>query len=61
MKAGATQRFDCGDCNTEFEVTLEPKEAPAEGSKPPARPSPPKPVTHCPFCGSTEVTGDEDE
>ncbi len=50
MKAGDTVRFDCEDCSTEFEVTLEPKE---KGNPK----TDDKPVTACPFCGSmTGVT-----
>ncbi len=56
MKDGTTARFDCADCSTEFEVTLEPK---AKGL--PGHVSDDKTVTACPFCGSMSgVTGDDE-
>jgi hypothetical protein len=48
MKAGETLRFDCPDCDAEFEVTYEPK---ASGNPKTARGIEPKAVTRCPFCG----------
>jgi len=54
VKSGSTVRYDCEDCNTEFEVTLEPKDKEGDGK--------PKKVTACPFCGSMSgVTTDEEE
>lgn len=57
MKDGETVRVDCNDCNTEFEVTLEPKSKDAKGHKPGKN----KIVNHCPFCGSEEVQGPDEE
>lgn len=56
MKAGSTQRFDCGDCNTEFDVTYEPKCKPSEVDT-----FEEVIVSHCPFCGYALAEIDEDE
>jgi len=57
-KPGETVRCDCNGCATEFEVTLEPKvrDGVSRSGTMPALP-----VGHCPFCGSEQVTTDEDE
>jgi hypothetical protein len=54
MKAGETQRFQCNDCNREFEVILEPK---AKNMKPEDRPKEEGNVGACPFddCGSSDI------
>lgn len=54
LKAGETQRFQCNECNREFEVTLEPKAKDAEPSK---RPTDTAVVGTCPFdnCGSADI------
>ncbi len=53
MNAGSTHRYDCADCATEFELTLEPKSK-GEGED--------NTVTACPFCGSLSgVTSETDE
>ena len=54
MNAGETARFDCPDCNREFEVCLEPK---AKGMKNP--PDDTADVLHCPFCGA-DIESDEE-
>lgn len=63
-KPGETTRVDCNSCNTEFEVTLEPKEkgyAGPPGSK--TSQTPAQKVQHCPFCGADEsmLSSDEDD
>lgn len=55
MKIGETLRFDCNDCSTEIEVTLEPK---MKGKTPSGKD---RKVTHCPFCGSSELENPEDD
>jgi hypothetical protein len=62
-KPGETVRYDCNSCNTEFEVTLEPK---AKGhAGPPGEPSqiPAQKVQFCPFCGADEdrLSGDDED
>lgn len=58
MNAGETMRFDCGDCNAEFEVTYEPK---AKGKPSEASGIKPAPeVGHCPFCGADIETEDDE-
>jgi len=56
MEAGKTERWDCDDCGTEFEVTYEPK---AKDSPREAENIEPKEVTVCPFCGSDIDLQDE--
>lgn len=63
MDAGETGRFDCAECSTEFEVTLEPK---SKGEKDHGLPD--QPVEYCPFCGvllqlpdDGDVEDDDDE
>lgn len=51
MKPGETSRFQCNDCDTEFELTLEPK---AKGTKE-AETIRPRAVEGCPFCGSEDL------
>lgn len=54
MKSGTTVRYDCADCGTEFEVTLEPKDT--------AHACDDKKVDYCPFCGSMSgVTSEEED
>lgn len=57
MECGETVRFDCTDCMTEFEVTLEPKYKNAKGNQS----GDAKPVEYCPFCGSMSGVVSEDE
>jgi hypothetical protein len=57
MRPGETVRLDCPNCQTEFEVCLEPKarDNPKEG-----RGLRPQPLNCCPFCGGTDVDETED-
>lgn len=57
-KPGETTRVDCTACDTEFEVTLEPKvkAGVAGGGTLPAQK-----VQHCPFCGAGEEYLESDE
>jgi len=48
VECGTTVRFECADCATEFEITLEPK---YKGAKPNTV-GDARPVEYCPFCGS---------
>lgn len=61
-KPGEKTRYDCENCNTEFEVVLEPKvaEAEARGVTDAGDQIPAQKVQYCPFCGATEefITGD---
>ncbi len=50
LEAGQTGRYNCGDCLTEYEVTLEPKAKSAS-----AHGIDPKAPKYCPFCGSDIV------
>jgi transposase-like protein len=52
IKAGETSRFECGDCHTEFEITLEPK---AKGDAHAQKGIEPREVMTCPFCTSGDV------
>lgn len=54
-KPGETDRVDCPECNTEFEVTLEPK---AAGDAAAAAQIPEQAVQYCPFCG-TPIPSDD--
>lgn len=51
IEAGDAIRFYCDKCETEFEITHEPKVN--ETNNKPIMPA--KYVTHCPFCGDTEL------
>lgn len=50
-KPGETVVVDCDNCNTEFEITLEPKAKTdtASGERMPAQR-----VQYCPFCGADD-------
>lgn len=56
-KPGGTTRVDCTDCDTEFEVVLEPKIRDGFSI---AGTMPAQKVQYCPFCGSKQVESDED-
>lgn len=56
MKAGATIRLNCQACETEFEITLEPK---AKEDSAEARKMPDQDVEACPFCGDPVSEDDE--
>jgi len=58
MKPGETTRVTCNACNTEFDVTLEPK---AKGDLQSARQMPAQKVQHCPFCRASEDELETDE
>lgn len=47
MNCGEELRFYCAECQTEFDLTLEPKVQSEEA----ARTMPKKEAKHCPFCG----------
>lgn len=51
-RPGETVRGTCDSCNTEFEVTLEPKAKADERS---AAQMPSQRVQFCPFCGAPET------
>lgn len=55
-KPGEKVRADCHSCDTEFEVTLEPKAAVAGAANIPTQR-----VQFCPFCGANEGSLDADE
>lgn len=55
MKDGETARFDCENCNVEFEVTLEPKAKGLKGHKP----GPEQKVIACPFCAEESSFEDD--
>lgn len=61
MMSGETERFDCPECNAEFEVTREPK---CKG-KTPQMGDEDLSVEWCPFCGeaipSPDDKDDDDE
>lgn len=52
MKAGESEWFDCLSCNTEFEVTYEPKATPDSKE---SKFMTPRDVHHCPFCGNNNL------
>ena len=54
MKEGQTKRYDCEECNIEFELTLEPKSKGNINGKE-------VDVMNCPFCGSGQIVTDEDD
>jgi len=56
MGPGETKRYDCDDCQREFEVTLEPKAKELKDKKGLEAAK----VTCCPFCESTNITGEDD-
>lgn len=65
MKNGETKRFNCDECSTEFEITLEPK---AKGESPSAKEGrknmDDNEVIACPFCANSvdeDDTADADE
>jgi ribosomal protein S27AE len=49
LAGGEKGRYYCGDCSTEYEVTLEPKAKPGKNEVEPQVPR------HCPFCGGGTV------
>jgi uncharacterized protein with PIN domain len=57
IKPGETQRFDCEECECEWEVTLEPK---AAGKPKEIAAMNSQEVTRCPFCGAALPDDDED-
>lgn len=52
MKAGETERATCNECDTEFEVTFEPK---AVNMAEEDRPKDEDDLRHCPFCSSDSI------
>lgn len=52
IEAGEAIRFYCGKCETEFEITHEPKVAEMEN---PPDTMPGKYASVCPFCGSQRI------
>lgn len=56
MNPGQTERFNCDQCETEFEVTLEPK---AKDNPREARDMEGGVVSYYPFCGGDITREDE--